>query len=348
MKQEYRFELVKGKPKETCPSCRKARRYVRYIDVLTKQLLPNKYGRCDREQSCTYHLNPYSDEYLKDETIDFDIQLIAKSQPIEKPPSYVSYDIMKSTIGRYDSNYFTIWLHSFLTNKDIIQACQSYNIGTSKHWSGSTVFWQVDQKGKVRSGKVMLFDPSNGKRIKKPFSYINWVHKVLKQNNFNLKQCYFGEHLISNNDQRNIAIVESEKTAIIASIYLSDYIWLASGSLNGINTEKSKILKGRTCYLFPDLGAAAKWEEKASILNELLPTTKFIVSYLLEEVAKEYNLDQGCDLADFLPKINRHTTTFPPTNEVIQKKSFSTFGEVFDFIKENCPRLSKSLELTEQ
>ncbi len=347
MTKLYRFELTKGKPKETCPSCGKARRYVRYVDKITGELLPYKYGRCDREQSCTYHLNPYADEYLKDELQEADFKSIIINQPIEKPASYIKHEIMKQTLGSYDANNFLLWLSTFMTDKDIKQICRQYKVGTSKHWSGSTVFWQIDNNQKVRSGKIMLFDETNGKRVKEPFSYINWVHKVLKLDDFNLKQCYFGEHLINDNDQRNIAIVESEKTAIISSIYLSNYIWLASGSLNGINVEKSKVLKGRTCFLFPDLGAAKKWEEKAGILNELLPGTTFKVSYLLEDVSREYELEQGCDLADFLPQINRKEQNSISITKPKSKQSFSTFGEVVDFIESSCPRLAKSFGLVE-
>lgn len=347
MSKQYRFELVKGKPKETCPSCEKSRRYVRYIDITTGQLLPFKYGRCDREQSCTYHFNPYADEYLKDELIESDYKKQIPKKPIEKPPSFISHDIMRLTIGSYDTNNFILWLRSFLTQDDIKKVCLSYKIGTSKHWNGSTVFWQVDVRSQVRSGKIMLFDCSTGKRVKKPFSYINWVHKVLELDDFNLNQCYFGEHLINEDDQRDIAIVESEKTAIIASIYLPKFVWLASGSLNGINFEKSKILKGRTCYLFPDLGAAEKWEEKAKVLNDSIPDITFIVSYLLEDISKKYELDKGCDLADYLPRINRNTKNTIDANNHPRKQSFKTFGELFNFIEQSCPRLAKNMGITE-
>jgi len=347
MTKQYRFELIKGKPKETCPSCGKVRRYVRYIDKLSEKLLPYKYGRCDREQSCTYHLNPYADEYLKDELHDSSYKCISEIKPIVKPTSYINHEVVKQTHVSYDSNNFLLWLSSFMTDEDINQVCNQYKIGTSKHWNGATVFWQIDNMQKARSGKIMLFDIVNGKRVKKPFSYINWVHKVLKLDDFNLKQCYFGEHLINDNDQRNIAIVESEKTAIIASIYLSNYIWLASGSLNGINVEKSKILKGRTCYLFPDLGAVQKWGEKAQTLNDLLPGTTFKVSYLLEDVSKEHQLEEGCDLADFLPQINRNNKSLITRKKPQYKQSFSTIGEVLDFIQNSCPRLAKSFDLVE-
>lgn len=74
---------------------------------------------------------------------------------------------------------------------------------------------------------------------------------------FELKQCLFGEHLLRDK-AKPIAIVESEKTAIIASVYLPQFIWLAVGSLTNLNAEKCSVLKGRTVTLFPDLNGFEK------------------------------------------------------------------------------------------
>jgi hypothetical protein len=65
------------------------------------------------------------------------------------------------------------------------------------------------------------------------------------------------------NSNKPIAIVESEKTAIIASVYMPDYIWLATGSLNNLSAEKCAVLNGRRVILFPDLNAFDKWTTKS-------------------------------------------------------------------------------------
>jgi hypothetical protein len=62
----------------------------------------------------------------------------------------------------------------------------------------------------------------------------------------------FGEHLLIDKT-KPVAIVESEKTAVIASVYLPQFIWVAVGSLTNLNAEKCNVLKGRTVTLFPDL-----------------------------------------------------------------------------------------------
>ena len=55
--------------------------------------------------------------------------------------------------------------------------------------------------------------------------------------NWELTQCLFGEHLLSAIDekQKTVALVESEKTAIIASCIMPKYIWLATGGKSQFN-----------------------------------------------------------------------------------------------------------------
>ena len=55
--------------------------------------------------------------------------------------------------------------------------------------------------------------------------------------NWELTKCLFGEHLLSAIDekQKTVALVESEKTAIIASSIMPKYIWLATGGKSQFN-----------------------------------------------------------------------------------------------------------------
>ena len=64
MNAEHRYILEKGSKKHYCRECTK-KRFVRYIDAETGEYLPEQYGRCDRESKCSYHLNPYLDDYAK-------------------------------------------------------------------------------------------------------------------------------------------------------------------------------------------------------------------------------------------------------------------------------------------
>lgn len=57
----FRYQLPRKAIKTDCPACgpKHRRTLSRYVDTLTNELLPEQYGRCDRESNCGYHLNPY-------------------------------------------------------------------------------------------------------------------------------------------------------------------------------------------------------------------------------------------------------------------------------------------------
>ena len=164
--------------------------------------------------------------------------------------------------------------------------------GTNHFWYNSTVFWQIDEKERIHGGKVMLYSPDTGRRVKEPYNHINWVHNTFKDTDFNLSQCLFGLHRINEDYQKTIGIVESEKTAIIMSIFLPDLIWLATGSKQNLKHELLKPLKRREIILFPDKGEFWDWRVKA---DELLKQGFMItVSQLIEKTGHP----KGFDLAD--------------------------------------------------
>ena len=146
----------------------------------------------------------------------------------------------------------------------------------------------------------MLYDPETGKRVKEPFTHITWAHKSQEMENYNLQQCYFGEHLLKSEPKKPVALVESEKTAIISSVYFPQFIWLAVGSLTNLNAEKCKPLQGRSVYLFADLKGYDKWNIKIQELTRQMPGTRFMISDLLEKKASPAERDEGLDLADYL------------------------------------------------
>lgn len=232
------------------------------------------------------------------------------AKPLPKPVSFIAVDLFKASLHGYEENNFVQFLINLFGAETASQLVSRYYIATSKHWNGATIFWQIDTQGKVRTGKVMLYSPTTGKRVKEPFNHVNWVHAVLELPEFELRQCLYGEHQLNDKatQTKPVAIVESEKTAIIASGYLPQFIWLAAGSLTGLNAEKCSILKGRTVTLFPDLNGFDKWSSKAKELSHL---ANFTVSNLLELKATEAERKKGFDLADFL--LRHHVKDFTIT-----------------------------------
>lgn len=214
--------------------------------------------------------------------------------------SYIPINIFKTSLNKNKINYFIEFLnHSFInqlfgidiTNKLIDKYC----IGTSNYWKGSTVFWQKDISQNIRTGKIILYDPYTGK-LKK--DYITWAHTVLEIPNFNLNQCFFGEHLLLTDKSKPIAIVASEKSAAIASTFMPQYIWL-SCDINSLTTEKCSVLKGRTVTVFPDLGEYDNWIKKTTDIRKQL-NLSINASDLFEKSATQKQKEQKFDIADIL------------------------------------------------
>jgi hypothetical protein len=201
----------------------------------------------------------------------------------------------------YRSN-FVRFLCEILTDKQIEYVAEHYALGATK--SKEVIFWQIDIHGKVRTGKIMQYNAETGRRLKHENGAIDWVHNKLKKSgtlpeDFNLQQCFFGEHLLKLYPNKPVAIVESEKSALIASAVFPDLIWLAAGNLNGLSIEKAKILKGRNVTLFPDLGAFEKWSEKSTEI-QMQCDCNINISSLLEDIATESQRTEGLDIADFM------------------------------------------------
>lgn len=288
----FKYSFDPSSKKFICPSCAK-KRFVRYVDNETKNYLSDEFGRCDRESSCGYHLPPTSNPTLVDSST------IKPLQPI----STIDSRFVSASETKYEENYLFQYLTQHFKKEEILQCFKKYRVGTSKHWKGSTVFWQIDQNNKVRSGKIMLINPSTGKRVKVPFPHINWVHKVLGLQDYNLKQCLFGEHLVSkplqpHATQPNLAIVESEKTAITMSLFLKNTLWIATGSKQNLKNELLLNLKNYRLVLFPDVGEYEDWNKKALELTKLGFTIK------CSELLEGCNHTTGTDLADVYFDLN--------------------------------------------
>ena len=308
---DYRFHLQKYKPgsKISCPSCGKARCFTRYIDDEEEISFPDSVGICDHINSCGYHYSPK--EYFHDNP-DV-LQTGAERPPVlkrrvmaPKPiqdnsflPSYIPKDDMMKNLTHYEMNLLFLYLSEIWGEAKTVQLMSRYNVGTSKKWGGSAVFWQVDVKGRIRTGKIMLYDPKTGHRVKEPHSHVCWVHSELKLPDFHLRQCLFGEHLLMKNPTMPVAIVESERTALIGTVFVPDILWLATGGMNGcFNADTMSVLKDRNVTLFPDLGAFEIWSQKASILSGICQ--RVAVSDVLEKNATDEQRSRGLDIADFL------------------------------------------------
>ena len=188
----------------------------------------------------------------------------------------------------------------------IVEAAKMYALGVTN--DDGVIYWLIDDPGKVRSGKIMhyLF---NGHRDKeKDGDKTNWVHWKLKQDgrlpaDWQLTQCLFGAHLLTRYPDKTVALVESEKSAVIASIVLPQYVWLSCGGKTQLEAgQKHLALKDRKVVMFPDTDTDgetfAYWSQKAAEWREKGFDVK--VSDLLERTATTAQKTAKIDIADLL------------------------------------------------
>jgi hypothetical protein len=300
----YKYSLDKTSKKFICPQCQK-KRLVKYKDNSTDKYLADHVGRCDRESKCDYHYTPK--QYFEKHPQSIQYVNDYKVPPV-LPTSYVDFKLFEQQVLRTQKEYaqchFFNYLRSMFTFDEVVKLFCTYDLTISHHWKGSVIFWQFDYHMKIRTGKIMQYDSKTGKRVKKPFNHIYWVHSALKKRgvvtDFNLVQCFFGEHLLERFPQKEVCIVESEKTACIMSLIEPNYVWLATGGSNGTKWREPnvlKVLQNRSVILFPDLGQFDNWSLRADLMNEIGLNVK--VSTLLEEHATQCDKSEGLDIADY-------------------------------------------------
>ena len=277
----YKYSLDKSSKKFVCPSCGK-KTFVRYVNVENNSYLEDGFGRCDRQTNCQYHSSPKQNNV----TTEF------VSPIIKRKVSTLQYDLIVQCGRNFKENNFVQFLKIYFTPEEVQSVILKYLLGTSSHWNGSTVFWQINQKEEIQAGKVMLYDAKLGKRVKKPFNHIHWVHKLLKLEDFVLHQCLFGLHLVSESSNKKIAIVESEKTVLIMSLFLPDYIWMATGSKANFKKDLLLPLKNHSILVYPDKSEYDDWNKK--VIDMQKDGFKISCSRFIEDK----NVSEGTDLAD--------------------------------------------------
>ena len=305
--EKYKYHLEKYHPgsKKPCPQCGRKVCFTRYVDASGNHVFPKHVGRCDHEHSCGYHFSP-SDYFREnpEESISLSRKHVITPKNLsvtikEQLPSFIDRSIMEQTLSHYAINPLYTFLARCMGKAEADRLCSLYRIGTSRKWGGAAIFWQVDYNGRVRTGKIMLYDATTGKRVKHPQSHVCWVHTEMRLKDYHLRQCFFGEHLLSLYPDWKVFVVESEKTAVIASHFMPDVLWVATGGKNGCFNERAiSSLAGRDVVLMPDLGATQEWQARLPMLDKVCRSVS--VNDILETMATDEQRSQGLDIADFL------------------------------------------------
>ena len=209
-----------------------------------------------------------------------------------------------------DGNTLCKWLRTIpwdnAQRARIDKVLAEYHVGTSRQ--GHTIWWQIDEEQRVRTGKMMLYK-SDGHRYKGDGYKFDWIHaslargipkrdeqgKILRdeegkviydktvfkhiydEDKQDMRQTLFGMHLLDRYPTATVCIVESEKTAVLMAIAYGNNaatLWMACGGIENLNRERLKpiIERGRKVILYPDRDGVEKWQQKANALRYRLLT----------------------------------------------------------------------------
>jgi hypothetical protein len=280
---------------------------------------------------------------------------------------------------------------------------RKWDVGTDS--AGNCVYWYRDQDGVLQTAKAMSYDSATGKRRKGADSHIRWsgpdgktthvdaffglatsVHSdgSLRLESFSSERgysrpLYGSQFLTSAGLDAPVLLVEAEKTAIVASMFLEPFVILATGGAAGLTTRSASVLAGRDVYVLLDADDAGRnaLEKAVEILYAVgaRPVVKIdglpLADYLMADAPKGY------DLADYYfsqyemrpgttagilqsetiddaeaPKFHRSATagilqseTIDDADEIDQALSDGTYGmETLRAITESLPALPNMYE----
>ena len=306
--------------RHTCPACERPRCFTLYIDDNGNILHPT-VGRCDHESSCGYHRTPR--QYFHDHPEHR--HFVIPSERSESRQSTKSLEHQRKNLLHYRharpdraspgvipqnlipppsaTNHLISYLKTMIPSSAIDRIIADYRLASTP--DQAIIFLQIDQDNQCRTGKIMQYNPTTGHRIKDPDKpgRINWLHSILKRRkqlppDWQLTQCLFGEHLLPQHPDKTVALVESEKTAIICAALMHQYLWLATGGKSGLTSERLNSLKGRKIIVFPDIDAFKDWQQKIFTF----PHLDIRISRLLEDNATSADRAAHIDLADWILK----------------------------------------------
>ena len=322
----------------TCPDCGRKGKFSPYIDTVAMQPVDDKRcGRCNRLSNCGYHLPPR--EVARPQTRKRDSLMPTSRQseqrcddgsfisPKENRQAVYGVELFYSRMLRSMNqsqpwgHHLATWLRTKFPREQVDAALKRYHVGGTP--DGATLWWQIDEQGRVHTGKAMQYNPLTGHRVKEQGFPVNWAHRMRiygEPTDLIVPQCLFGLHLIDTRsvyDNENVnenryplphregwggspCLVESEKTALILSLLCPDKVWLATGGKANFKEAMLWPLVGYDVEVYPDADALADWYARAVEMNRTLGTRLHIPTWYYDLMNHDEARSAGWDLADVI------------------------------------------------
>ena len=212
----------------------------------------------------------------------------------------ITKELMQKSLCHYEHNNLVQFLNRRLGEGTMTRLMDNYQIGTSKRWTGANAFWYLDQHGHPLDARVTCYDAETGQQNDK--SQSEWLSTLIGQQNPAVEKSvrFYGLHLLNCQPRSPIGLVEEEKTAIVCSHFLRQYVWLSASSFEESFWKGNDMdyLIHRKVVLFPSLNSYCKMKKIAEVL--IAKGVMAVVSEYLEQHADEQDRRQGMSIADFL------------------------------------------------
>lgn len=163
---------------------------------------------------------------------------------------YVEKDVLEAA-RQYDlwKCPLFVWMCSMFPEDLVREVWDRYNVTTDSH--GNAVFWYVDQNGKILYDKRIAYR-EDGHRDKSFFP-----GRQYRVGEGYTGRCYFGACIPD--DGKKAFVCESEKSAILASLYYNGRRFLATGGKSNLREIDGNMM------LVPDMDARKEWEERGEV-----------------------------------------------------------------------------------
>ena len=234
--------------------------------------------------------------------------------PKPTPPPLPDLEIPRKWVKRTmematDDIPFIHWLRGLRWSEQqrerIDEVLWRYCVGGWK--DGRVVFWLIDHEGVPRAAKLMRYLP-DGHRDKT--QHPGWIYNQegcrqhLQPDEHNIIKPLFGGHLLKKYPQAEVHVVESEKTAIVCSIYMGEpekHLWVATAGKSNLTRELLQPLidDRRTIAIHPDKDGKEEWTTK---MKELSYERAYINDTVLTFQWKPEDGDKA-DIADVLVRL---------------------------------------------
>lgn len=265
------------------------------------------------------------------------VNSVVKPRTVEPPIEYAPFipaQMVEATESRVTESNLFAWLSGEFGEEAALMAMKRYRVGATKHTDGrgyrAASLPYINASGNCVDCKIFHIDPTTGSRKTAPALMAwtdregkaqelrsTWALAELKKNDKPRKWCNFGDHLLQENPTAAVCVVESEKTALVASIVYPSRLWIAVGSKNNLNPERCAPYRGREIVIYPDrdnikdkprksgIGIEKGWE---TLARELAQAG---FSVRIDRTVERHNGEVNDDIADIILRYRHGTQSVP-------------------------------------